>query len=95
MRWVKTLPCAVCGRIGSDSFAVEAAHTGPRGLSQKADDSTCVPLCLSHHRSAKDSHHTLGKRFGPHHGINLPALVERLNRAWELLMRSRNETPWS
>ncbi|MBI2686305.1 MAG: hypothetical protein HYX27_08315 [Acidobacteria bacterium] len=33
MRWIKTLPYAVCGRMGS-----EAAHTGARGLRQKAPD---------------------------------------------------------
>ena len=44
--WMRTLPCAACGTTSG----VEAAHTGDDGgLSQKASDYTCVPLCHECH----------------------------------------------
>lgn len=33
---------------------VQADHAGVRGLGQKADDSTCIPLCRKHHRERTD-----------------------------------------
>ncbi len=46
--WVKTLQCLMAEHGGCSSV-VEAHHAGPRGLSQKAHDHTCVPLCSLHH----------------------------------------------
>lgn len=48
MAWVKTLPCAA-REVGLDSAylcvgEVEADHAGRRGLGQKADDTTTIPL---------------------------------------------------
>lgn len=68
MGWVKTLRCcaadAAClaAELGEISYAdaacspgfVEADHAGPRGLGQKADDDTCIPLCAKHHRERTD-----------------------------------------
>ena len=34
LQWIRTLPCSVC----HTTRAVEAAHTGPHGLSQKSSD---------------------------------------------------------
>jgi hypothetical protein len=51
MRWVRRQPCAV----RPIPFAtlcygpVEADHAGRRGIGQKADDTTCIPLCRRHH----------------------------------------------
>lgn len=50
VRFVRTLPCAVCGAHG-----VEAHHAGTRGLGQRAHDSTCVPLCRQHHAAWHDA----------------------------------------
>lgn len=36
----KTTPC---------NGIIEADHQGERGIGQKADDSTCVPMCRLHH----------------------------------------------
>lgn len=78
MRWIKTLPCAICGRRG-----VEAAHTGPRGLGQKSPDESCIPLCAEHHRTGRDAIHVLGPRqFDEYHGIVVVDLVRRLNGVW-------------
>ena len=39
-----------------------AHHAGQRGLSQRASDSTAIPLCWRHHdRGSSLSIHTLGK----------------------------------
>lgn len=58
MRAVKGLPCALHGVDGAGqcSGPVEADHAGDRGLGQKADDRTCVPLCARHHRDRTDVH---------------------------------------
>ena len=60
--------------------AVEAAHTGPHGLSQKSSDLSAIPLCARHHRTSKDSYHKLGPRkFSEVHQLNIPAIVARLS----------------
>lgn len=56
----------------------ESAHMGPHGISQKAGDDTCVPLCAEHHREGKDSAHKLGKKFAEHHGLDIPAIQAKL-----------------
>ena len=84
MLWIKTLPCAVCGRNGA-----EAAHTGRRGLGQKAPDEQCIPLCPDHHRHRRDALDVAGpRRFQEIHGIDIMALVERLQNAWNLLQNN-------
>lgn len=55
MMWVKRQPCAAhrlvpdlceaCACYGE----VQADHAGRRGMGQKADDRTCIPLCRRHH----------------------------------------------
>lgn len=81
MLWIKTLPCAVCGRNGA-----EAAHTGRRGLGQKAPDEQCIPLCPDHHRHRRDALDVAGpRRFQKIHGIDIKALVVRLQAVWKLL----------
>ena len=76
LAWIRTLPCLICGRTGG----VEAAHTGPHGMAQKSADTSAVPLCARHHRTGRDSYHKLGARaFERRHGVDLRAVVERLN----------------
>ena len=76
LAFIRTLPCCVCGSMRN----VEAAHTGPRGLAQKADDSTAIPLCNEHHdRRRPLSIHTLGPvRFQEVHRINIWSIVAML-----------------
>ena len=76
LRWVRSLPCAVCGSLRN----IESAHTGPRGLSQKAPDTSAIPLCARHHRTGNDAYHKLGpRRFSEVHGLDIPAIVARLS----------------
>ena len=76
LRWIRTLPCAVC----RTSRFVEAAHTGPHGISQKSSDLSAIPLCARHHRTGYDSYHKLGpRRFAEVHQLNIGAMVARLS----------------
>ena len=76
LQWIRTLPCSVC----RTRRAVEAAHTGPRGLGQKSSDLSAIPLCARHHRTGDDSYHKLGpRRFAEEHQLNLGAIVARLS----------------
>lgn len=64
-RWIASQPCIICGGPS------ECAHVGPvRGLAQKCSDYETVPLCREHHRTGRDSVHTLQKLFWNHHGIS-------------------------
>jgi hypothetical protein len=77
--WIRTLPCTVCGVDRN----IEACHTGPRGLGQKASDYTCVPLCAEHHRTGKYGIDKIGHtQFEQRFTVDLAALVRRLNRIW-------------
>jgi hypothetical protein len=72
LRFVRRQPCCVCGR----SWGIEASHTGPRGLGQKASDHSCIPLCWKHHRTGRDSYHALGRvRFSEVHKLDIAAII--------------------
>src|SRR5215469_2831194 len=76
LRWIRTLPCVVCG----STRYIEAAHTGPHGISQKSPDSSAIPLCVVHHRTANDSYHNLGPRkFAAEHCLDIGEIVLALN----------------
>lgn len=62
----------------------EVAHVGTRGLSQKCSDRETLPLCVIHHRTGPDSHHTLGRRFWTYHGIDRDALLKYFNDRYEV-----------
>jgi hypothetical protein len=65
------------------AFPVEVAHVGIRGLSQKSSDRETIPLCTRHHRTGKDAHHVLGRKFWEHHGLDRDALIAELNTRYE------------
>jgi len=76
LKWIRTLPCAVC----RTKRGVEAAHTGPHGLGQKSSDLSAIPLCARHHRTGPDSYHELGPRkFAEAHRLDISAIVRRLS----------------
>jgi hypothetical protein len=76
LRWIRTLPCSVC----HTTRQIEAAHTGPHGISQKSSDLSAIPLCRRHHRTGDDSYHKLGpRRFAEVHRLNISAIVVRLS----------------
>ena len=56
LAWIRTLPCVACKREGRS----EAAHVGTDGgMSQKASDLTCIPLCSDCHTQQPDSYHRI------------------------------------
>ena len=74
LEWIRTQPCIVCFR------PAEAHHAGERGLGQKCPDREAIPLCPGHHRRDgwPDSAHRLGKKFWTYHGIDLDAVIRKL-----------------
>ena len=78
-QWIRSLPCCACGHEGS-----EAAHTGTDGgMSQKASDYSCVPLCPECHTLSPRAYHRIGKdAFALSRGIDFAELVRELNRTW-------------
>ena len=79
--WVREMPCIACG-VEDRS---EAAHTGTEGgMSQKASDYSCVPLCADCHTQAPRAYHRAGKgTFERRHGLSFASIVARLNREWQ------------
>jgi hypothetical protein len=76
LQWIRTLPCSVC----RTTRQIEAAHTGPHGISQKSSDLSAIPLCRRHHRTGNDSYHKLGpRRFAEVHHLSIRAIVARLS----------------
>jgi hypothetical protein len=64
-------------------MGVEAAHTGPHGISQKASDYTCIPLCHEHHRTGNDALDKIGREtFQLRFQINISDLAADLNLLW-------------
>src|ERR1051325_11372231 len=78
--WIRSLPCIGCGREGPS----EPAHTGvDGGMSMKASDYSCVPLCRECHTQAPRAYHRIGKRdFETEREISLRDAVEQLNEIW-------------
>ena len=71
-RWIKSLPSAVSGQSGCDP-----CHTGPHAFGEKSSDLTCIPLTRSEHEAyGRDP-----EAFCKQHGLDVPALVKRLNFA--------------
>jgi hypothetical protein len=88
--WIKAQQCVACEALRIISFGrIYAHHAGQRGLSQKAEDRTAIPLCWRHHdRKSPDSVHTLGKMFWVRYGLDRAAVIADLNE------RYANEAGW-
>lgn len=55
LAWVHTQPCAARGVAGHRCDGpIEADHAGERPAGRKADDATCIPLCMLGHRQRTD-----------------------------------------
>ena len=91
LQWIRTLPCAVC----RTTRQIEAAHTGPHGISQKSSDLSAIPLCARHHRTGYDSYHKLGPRkFAEMHQIDTRAIVARLSAKPFIRVESGRYVGW-
>jgi len=87
LKWIRTLPCAVCGKQGG----VHAAHLRAAspfhgklatGIGQKSDDSWTTPLCSKHHIFDEAAQHQDAElRFWKRHGIDPFVLALSLWRA--------------
>lgn len=58
---------------------VEAAHTGPHGLKQKAADESALPMCAAAHRTGTRSHHSGTRTFWRTWALDRKVLVEYFN----------------
>jgi len=76
LAWIRSQPCAV--KTCRATF-IEAAHTGNRGLSQKASDRDAIPLCHKHHMTAPNAYHRGRRAFERAYRLNIPALIRELN----------------
>jgi hypothetical protein len=83
--WIKTQPCCVCEAQHHPHLTTTYAHhAGARGLGQKADDRTAIPLCWRHHdRGSSASIHTLGKWFWGRYGLDRNAVIAELQARYE------------
>lgn len=83
LRFVKSFPCAACGR----TWCIDPAHTGPHGLGQKASDLSCIPLCrIPCHREFDADPQGFREKFG----LDVTRLIVRLNAAYELIQRRKS-----
>ena len=64
------------------SGPVEADHAGERGIGQKADDRTCIPLCQNHHRERTDHMRTFRPLTRDELRAWRAAAIERTQAAW-------------
>ena len=79
--WIRTLACCACGHPPP----IEAAHTGTDGgMSMKASDYSCVPLCSDCHTRGPLAYHRIGKRaFERVHDLRFATIAARLRRQWK------------
>ncbi len=88
LAWIRENICVVCRHWAIGEWMIgqtettEAAHVGGRGLGQRCSDRETLPLCASHHRTGKDSHHVLGRKFWEYHGLNRDAIIAELQRLY-------------
>lgn len=81
LKWIRTLPCAVCQGVLGKS---EAAHTHQlegSGMGRKSPNKSAIPLCIWCHRLNPDSYHALTpeSRWAEYHGLDLPQVLSDLH----------------
>src|SRR5690242_2726336 len=79
LAWLRTLPCIACATLRY----VEAAHVGPRGISQKCHDRQALPICSEHHWRGAKSVHVLGRKFWEVWGLDRYRLIAEHNQQYE------------
>lgn len=85
LKFVRILCCIVCGSYRY----VEAAHFGPRGLGQKADDTDALPLCHKCHQVGPHLYHVLGaRRFVAFHNLNVAVHQQECREGYQQLKRA-------
>ena len=75
LKFIRSQPCCVTGQ----NWGVEACHTGPHGLDQKATDLDAIPLIPELHRTGDYALDKLGREgFEQHWGINIATVIETM-----------------
>jgi hypothetical protein len=87
LKWIRTLPCTICGKQGN----IHAAHLRAAslrhgklgtGIGQKPDDAWTTPLCAEHHVLDETAQHQNQELvFWRQHGIDPFTLALALWRA--------------
>jgi len=75
LKFIRSLPSAASGKYGC-----QACHTGAHGIGQKSSDLSCIPLTTREHIEFDAD----PRGFAEKHQIDIPALISRLNLAYEL-----------
>ena len=78
-RFIKRLPCAACGR----TWQVDPCHTGAHGMSQKASDLSCIPLCRTCHRE----YDAAPCAFAETHALDVRMLITKLNQFYQKIKK--------
>lgn len=90
LEFTRSKPCILIGKSCQSgktrhthvcSGKIEAAHTGRRGLKQKAADETALAMCSSAHRTGRFAHHKGSRVFWSIWGLNREELVKENQRA--------------
>lgn len=97
MKWIRTLPCVVCGGAHGTS---EAAHTnvlGKSGIGAKSPNRSTIPLCAWCHRLNPDAYHAITPEslWADYHHLDLPDLVRNLNEQYESKRAARKAALFS
>ena len=93
LEWIRKQRCIVCETLEQPAYwsevrwsgarTIEAAHTGTRGLSQKAPDRQAVPLCRFHHTISPLSYHRYFKKFWSYWKLDRDKIIRELNERYE------------
>jgi len=84
LAWLHNFPCVVCVSLNvPQTSPTEAAHCGPRGLSQKCPDRLALPICRDHHREGQFCQHALGRFFFQHYDLDRDELFAKFQLRYE------------
>jgi hypothetical protein len=73
--WIRQQASVVSG----STRYIEAAHTGPHGMSQKSSGYTCIPLT---HEEHMELHHVGPAKFQAKYNIDFAIVIEALFTEW-------------
>ena len=83
LKFIRLLPCVACGRR---KWGMQAMHTGPHGIGQKASDLDALPGCPTCHREL----HKIGpERFQFKHHLDFEALRTMFQHFYQTKMKGR------
>ena len=75
LKFIRKFPCLGCGRTSG----IDACHTGPHGISQKASDLSCIPLCRKCHKLFDAA----PRDWATKKDLLIPEIIQYFNRLYE------------